>query len=236
MKYYLKLLSFPLLFLIAFLSSNLIWRFFDLPPVDELTVIIGGWFDTFGLSIVLICSLLEGLLLIGNYFPGVFIIFIGVLSARSPMEATLVVAVGTIGLFIAHVLNYFLGRYGWHKLLIKLGMQNAILKSKERLESRGPLAIPLSYWSTSLGALTNTAAGIIHMPLRKFLLYSALSSIFWYTVIGLIVYHMGDTALKFVGGGGGIIYGPVVIGLWICGLLFFDYRKRHGDSGFRVLH
>ena len=103
-------------------------------------------------------------------------------------------------------------------------------QSKNKLEKRGPVAIPLSYWLPSVGALTNTAAGIIHMPFKKFLLYSVTSSIFWYSVVGLIVYSLGDKALEIGGGGTGNAYVFIIIGIWMLGILIFDYRERKTES------
>lgn len=226
MKYYLRLLSVPLLFLILYSSLNLIWKVFELPPTEELVNIVGGWFDSYGFPALFLSSFLEGALLIGSYFPGVFVIFLGVLVADSAGEAVFSVTVCTIGLILAHISNYFLGKYGWYRLLVKFGMKDAIEQSKSKLEKRGPIAIPLSYWLPSIGALTNTAAGIIGMPFKKFLLYSVTSSIFWYSVVGFAVYAIGDGALEIAGGGTGNVYAFLIIGVWVLSLLFFDYRER----------
>lgn len=208
----------------------------NLPPTDQLTEIVGGWFDTYGIPALFFSSTLEGILLIGGYFPGVFVIFLGVLVAKSPTDAVISVIVCTSGLIIAHIINYFLGKYGWYKLLVKFGMKDAIEQSKNRLEKRGPIAIPLSYWLPSFGALTNTAAGIIRMPFKKFLLYSVASSVFWYSLVALIVYRVGDGVLEIAGGGTGNVYVFLVIGVWILVLLISDYKKRKPNSVSSTTH
>jgi len=226
MKHYLKILSVPLLLLVLYISLWLVWEIFGFPSVERLTEIVGVWFDKYGIPTLLIGSFLEGILLIGGYFPGVFVICLGVILADSPLGASLAVLIGTIGLLGAHVTNYFLGKYGWYKLLVKFGMSNAVEQSRQKLEKRGPLAIFLSYWLPSIGALTNTAAGIIQMPFKKFFAYSLVSSIFWYSLAGFIIYNMGTEALEIAGGGSGNWIVFTIIAIWILVLLFLDYRER----------
>src|SRR3989338_748726 len=230
MKYYLKILSVPLLFLVLYSSLNLVWKILELPRTEELIDVVEGWFDAFGAPALFLSSFLEGILLVGSYFPGVLVIFLGVLVADSAAEAVFAVFICTLGLIIAHIINYVLGKYGWYRLLVKFGMKDAIEPSKNKLEKRGPIAIPLSYWLPSVGALTNTAAGIIHMPFKKFLLYSVASSVFWYSFVGLIVYSLGDSALEIGGGGTGNAYVFIIIGIWMLGILIFDYRERKTES------
>ncbi len=233
MRHYVKVLSVPLLFLLLYSSLNVIWNIFNLPPPDRLAEIVGGWFDTYGVPALFLASFLEGMLLVGSYFPGVFVIFLGVLVADSASGAALSVVVATLGLILAHILNYFMGKYGWYKLLVKFGMKDAIEQSKSRLEKRGPIAIPLSYWLPSIGALTNTAAGIIRMSFRKFLFYSIASSIFWYSLVGLVVYQIGDSALEVAGGGAGNLYVFSIIALWILIVLVLDFREKRSSRNGR---
>ena len=216
MKYYLKLLAIPLLFLGLFLSLFIIWDIADLPPTDELTGIVKIWFDDYGLPIIFLSSIVEGMLLVGNYFPGVFVIFLGVILADSISQAIVVVAVVTVGLFIAHMFNYILGRYGWYKLLVRFGLKSTVEQARNRLEKRGPIAILSSYWLPSVGALTDTAAGIIHMRFKKFLLYSIISVTFWDALAGTLVYSFKDIALTIGSPGStGIVIVFAIIAVWI---------------------
>lgn len=238
MKYYLKLLSVPLLFFLLYTSLFLAWRLFNLPPAEELVLIVENWFDKYGFVALFLSSILEGLLLIGGYFPGVFVIFLGVLVAGSPLEAAGAVFIATVGLIIAHIINYFLGKYGWYRLLTKFGMKDALEQSKKKLEKWGLIAIPMSYWLPSIGALTNTAAGIIHLPFKSFLKYSIFSSIFWYSLVGFIVYMVGEPALTVVvGGTTGIVIVYSIILVWILILLSLDYlEKRKQKIGLEQKH
>lgn len=112
MKHYIKLLSVPLLLLALSLSLRIVWDIFNLPPAEELAEIARQWFELYGLPVLFVSAIFEGMLLVGGYFPGVFVIFLGVILTDSPLEAVAVVSAVTAGLFIAHLINYGLGKYG----------------------------------------------------------------------------------------------------------------------------
>jgi len=227
-KYYLRLLSIPLSFLVLFSSLHILWEVFGLPSPEELTTLAQSWFDTYGLPAVFVSAIIEGMLLVGGYWPGVFIIFLGIVLSDSIAEAVITVMVITLGLFVAHLANYALGRYGWYKLLVRFGLKNAIEDARERLVRRGPVVILSMYWLPSVAALTDTAAGIIHMPFRKFFLYSLISVVGWDVVIGVFVYVFKDLALTIAGPGTSgmlFIYGVIVV--WMLVLLAVDlYGKK----------
>jgi len=231
MKYYLKLLAAPLLFFVLFTSLVVTWKVADLPSSEELTGIVKALFDTYGLPILFLSSIVEGVLLVGGYFPGIFVIFLGVILTDSISQAMVVVAVVTAGLFLAHLFNYVLGRYGWYRLLIRFGMKDAVEEARKRLIKRGPLAILLSYWLPSLGALTDTAAGIMRMPFKKFFLYSFISVTLWDVLSGTLVYSFKSTALSIVAPGSarsGIFF--VIIGIWVIVILVMDFLERKKKS------
>lgn len=227
MKYYIKLLAMPLFFGILFGSLFVIWKVFNLPSNEELIKIATVWFDRYGLPIVFLSSIVEGVLLVGNYFPGVFVIFLGVILASTISQAMKVVIAATLGLFISHIFNYALGKYGWYKLLVKFGMKGAVEQARKRLVKRGPIAIISSYWLPNLGALTDTAAGIMHMPFRIFIKYSVISTIMWNAIAGTLVYSFKGAALSIATPTSGSKAMFVIIAIWIIVSLAIDfYNKR----------
>jgi len=225
MRYYIKLLTIPLLFLGIFLFLFIIREIINLPSSDELVKIAKTWFDQYGFPFIFLSSILEGILLVGNYFPGVFVIFFGVILANSVLQAIKVVFVVTVGLFIAHLFNYILGRYGWYKLLVRFGMKDAVEKSRKRLVKRGPIVILLSYWLPNFAAFTDTAAGIMRMPFKTFLFYSLISTTLWNTIAGILVYSFKETALSIVNPSSGSKVILIIV-IWIIILLAIDFCKR----------
>lgn len=226
-RHYLRLLSVPLSLLAIYISLFIVWEIFSLPAAQELGRMVKEWFSAYGLPALFVSAIIEGGLLVGSYFPGVFVIFIGITLADSATEATAAMAVATVGLYIAHCLNYMLGKHGWYHLLVKFGLQSAIEHAQEKLVKRGPIAIFSSYWLPSAGALTDTAAGIIHMPLRTFLFHALAASLFWNTLVGIIVYSFGEKALVIAAPGSGekgILFS--IIAVWVIVLLVMDKKER----------
>jgi len=214
--------------LVTFISMFLIWKIFSLPNAEVITTYLNRLFNTYGLVIILVSALVEGLLLFGGYFPGVFIIFVSVVTASTFTEALLRIAIGTIGLVLGHIANYALGRYGWYKLLVKFGLKNSIDEMQKKLVKKESFAIFASYWLPKVGALTDTAAGILRMPFRKFLSASIMASIFWNFLVGIIVYFIGERALVMVTSGGitELIIQLAVIAVWMAILFILDFYKR----------
>lgn len=224
-KEILKILSIPLVLTVIYLSMYVVWKLFNLPSDDQLLIIVREWFATYGLWIVFVSALIEGFLLLGQYFPGGFIIFLGVISAGKDIpKAIEVVLVVCLSFFIAYTLNYLVGKHGWYKLLSKFGLKRQIEESKEKLTRQGLNAIFLTYWEPNLASLTATAAGILNVPLKKFSLYSAIGIILWNIFWGTLVYILGESALKIAG----LKWVLIIFGVWIAVILvkrFFLNKK-----------
>ena len=219
-KEILKLLSIPFILMGIYLSMYVVWKLLGLPSDDQLLEIVKDWFAKYGLWIVFVGALIEGFLLLGQYFPGGFIIFLGVISAGKDLsKASLVVLIVCVAFFIAYTLNYLLGKYGWYKLLIKFGLGQSVEKSKDKLIKQGLNAILFSYWEPNLASLTATAAGILHVPLLKFSLYSAAGIILWNIFWGTLVYTLGESALKVVG----LKYVIIIFLIWISVIVIKKY-------------
>ncbi len=227
-RYYLKLLSIPLSLLALFVSIFILWKILGLPSADELIKSISAWMDKYGLLVIFAGAFVEGILLIGAYFPGLFVIFVSIVSSSSVEEAATRVFLGTLGLILAHATNYVLGRYGWYKLLAKLGTKKSIEEAQEKLSQNDTKAIWASYWLPSLATVVDTASGILKIPFKKFILSSISASVFWNLITGIVVYAMGSKALVLVTSGGmqDLLIQISIVLLWCLILIFSDLRKR----------
>jgi membrane-associated protein len=194
-----KIAGIPLIFLIIFTLLIFLWRLFGLPSNDELFVIIKNSFDEYGYFIMFVSAVAEGFIFAGVYYPGSFIIFLAVLLAENIFQFGITVLVVALGLLLAYTINFMLGKYGWYRLLIALGLRESVEKAQKRLTKHGLIGIFLSYWMPNIASLTATAAGIMHYPFKKFLLYSLGAVIFWNLFWGLIVYTFGEVVLNIVG-------------------------------------
>jgi len=200
----------PLFLIFFFLLLILLWKLFKLPPEEELIEIARGYFERFGLLTVLVASIIEGALLAGWYVPGGLVIFLGVILSHDPKQAVLSVLLTIVGFLIAYVFNYFVGKYGWYKVLLKLGVKSSLEKAQKDFNKHGFKTIYLSYWEPNLASLISTAAGIAQAPFRKFFFTSVMATFLWAIFWGTIAYIFGEQILQYLGG---IFFGVIII--WI---------------------
>lgn len=222
------LLLAPLILFVAYLSLILIWRIIGLPPTDELINIVKDFFNKYGLIVIFISAIIEGVLLLGQYFPGGFVIFLGVISAgKNVLRVWEIILVVSAAFLIAYTINYLMGKYGWYILFAKLGLKKSIEKAKEKLQKHLFNAIFFTYWEPNLSSITATAAGILKISFRKFIVYSIMGVLIWNIVWASLVFFLGETALHLITG---IKYILIIFVIWISIILIkhflFDRRKR----------
>ena len=215
----LKKIVLPLIFLGAAVSLFFVWKIFDLPPQERLIEIARSYFDAYGLITIFISSILEGVLLVGWYYPGSLVIFLGVIFAgHNIVRVVEVISFVTAGFFVAYALNFALGKYGWYRVLLVLGLREPLERAKHRLANYGLRAIFLTYWHPNLAGLTSTAAGILHIPFKKFFFYSCISAILWNIFWGSLVYFLGEQALTLIG----FRFVLIILGIWILVRIFSE--------------
>lgn len=211
-----KVISIPLILLVIYLSMYVIWKLFGLPTDSELLIIVKDYFARYGLFVVFVSALIEGFFLLGQYFPGGFVIFLGVISAGKDIEkAGEVVAVVCVAFFIAYTLNFWLGKYGWYQLLVKFGLREQLENAKAKLTKHGLNAVIFSYWEPNLASITATAAGVLDFPLKKFSIYSLIGIVVWNAFWGILVYVLGESALQVVG----LKWVLIIFALWVGALI-----------------
>lgn len=224
-KSLLKQIAIPLLLLAFALTSMVVWKILNLPSEGQLVQMAKTYFDKYGLITLLISSIVEGLLLIGWYYPGSLVIFLGVIFAgKNVGNVAEAVAVITVGMIIAYVINFFLGKYGWYRLLLTVGLKKSLASAQGRLAKHGLMAIFISFWHPNLAAITSTAAGILQFPFKKYFYYALPATILWNVFWGALVYFMGEASLALVG----IRFIIIAIAVWILYKLWT--RKGENDK------
>lgn len=228
LKNILKVIAIPSILFIAYLSLRALWLIFDLPPEDELLRTLVAFINQYGLIIIFVAALIEGLLLIGNYFPGGAVIFLGVIAAVGNIpKAALVVLIVCISFSIAYTINYALGRFGWYELFIRFGLRSTLESMQQKLSRHVFSAILSCYWLPNLAAICSTAAGIMRVPFGKFLFQSTIGLVAWNIFWGIFVYLTGDALLTL-----DIVYLSLIFLMW-CGLILikvFILDRKFGDN------
>lgn len=211
----------PLLALTILSSFYVVWMLFNLPPKEEVVQQAQLYFEQYGLITIFVCAIIEGMLFVGWYFPGSFVIVLGVfLAGDDYVQLFGVFAVTTVGLLIAYMFNFYLGKYGWYKVLTALGFQEPLRKAQGQLIKYGPRGIFLTFWHPNFAALTSTAAGILHMPLQTFALYAVSATVLWDIFWTIVGYTLGEAALTVIGPQ----YVIAFIAIWVAAVLFKKWR------------
>ena len=194
------------------------WILLDLPREETLIPIANEFFQRYGLITVLISATLEGLLLVGWYFPGSLVIVLGlILAGHDVLRLAQVATMAATGLCTAYLINFFVGKYGWFRLLLALGLKEPLEKAQSRLAKYGVGAIFATYWQANLASLTSTAAGVLRLPFVTFLLASIGATVLWITFWSTLIYFLGAAAMTLVN----LRYVLIAIALWIAGRLIW---------------
>jgi len=226
LKRVLSLIWLPLFALAALASFYAVWLLLDLPPKDEVIRIAHEYFLHYGLITIFLSAILEGVLLLGWYFPGSLVIVLGVVFAGKDISQLLgVFAVTTLGFFVAYTINFFVGKYGWYTLLNALGFKESLDRAQAQVTKYGPGAMFLTYWHPNLAALTATAAGILKMPFRTFIMYTIVATTLWDTFWTIVGYTLGEASITVIGPKFVVAF----IALWIAGIFFFQKRAGSRD-------
>src|SRR3989344_7092565 len=208
-------LAMPIFFAVTTIVLTLLWHVLHLPKDQELAEIAKRLFDTYGYVALFISAVFEGALVVGLYYPGAFIIFISVLLAGNDIpRLALIMLIVSAAFAIGLSFDYVLGKYGWYRLLLKMGLRHEMEKAEERLRRRGLLAIFVTYWDMNVASFTATAAGVLRYPYRSFLLYSVIALLIWNTVWTVMLVLIGQGALELVSGNPSYVLAVVLA--WSC--------------------
>ncbi len=215
----------PIFFLFFLFLIKYTWGYFQLPNQEDLISIVQTFFRTYGLPVIFISSILESMLFIGWYFPGSLVIFLGVAATTGhPILAVQTVIVVCLGMLFGYSFNYFLGKYGWYKILIKYGFEDELLKIEKRLKNKGMFASFFFYVMPGLGSLLSTAFGVLKFSFTKFFLFTIFMLSFWNTLWGILVYFFGMEVFK-------LLTNSVSMFILFCIYFYYIYNKEKQKNG-----
>jgi len=181
-------------------------------------------YGQYGYDLIFLGALLEGTFIVGFYVPGSFIILLGSALARTGVVSfPLVVLFGTLGLTLGYTINYFLGRYGWYRILAGFGFTKQLQTAQVKLLEYQDKALFLGYIMPSTGSFLSTAAGALKLPFKKFILKTLVVQAFWSLILGGLAYIFGMAFIQIF-----LQYFGFVVFVWV--LLYFLKRLRKGEE------
>lgn len=177
-----------------------VWKLLDLPPEERVIEIARDYFNKYGLAIIVVSSFVEGLLIVGLYFPGSMVFFLGLLAASNdPVQVFKVAGFAIIGIWTAYVVNFYIGRFGWYHVFTAIGLKDSLESAKRKLDRNGIATIAMTFWHPNIGAVVATAAGILDLRARVFLPVSLVSVTFWLSFWSGFVFWLGPDAISILG-------------------------------------
>lgn len=165
---------------VAFGAATFLREPLGLPGVEVLTELAKGFFEHYGLIVLYVAAVIESLFMISFYFPGSFVVVLAILvSDRSFLSLAVIVLIGWVSVLTATVINYWLGKEGFYRLLLHLGSKRDVDDMQAWLEKRGRWAIFFSAVHPNILAVTNICMGIARTGLFKTLALSFIAIAFW---------------------------------------------------------
>ncbi|ACO47189.1 DedA family protein [Deinococcus deserti] len=183
------------------------------------------------------------LMVIENVFPPIPSELImpsaGFAASRGDMNLALVVLMGTLGSVLGTLPLYYLGRaFGEERLVAwadKYGKWltlsgKDIRKADDWFDRHGTKAVLFGRMVPGIRSLLSLPAGMSEMPLPKFLIYSAIGSAMWASVLAGAGYMLGENYDKvehYVAPVSKIVLGVLIV----AAAVWFMRRKRSQSAG-----
>lgn len=174
---------------------------------------------------------LEVGIIVGFFIPGELATILGgVIVSQHHADLAVMLIVVTLCATLGNLSGYFVGRtIGPWLLELRLIKGNpGIAKTRELIKYRGGPAVFIGRWIVFVRAVLPGVAGISHMRLRTFAVFSLAGGAVWGTMWVLIGYAAGNSYTKIesaVGKWSLVIVGVVVVALAV--LFVFRARKEH---------
>jgi len=128
-----KIPKLPLSALIFYVCILVFWKFGFIPSPSNILILLETLYQSYGLVGLFIASFLEGIVYLGLYFPGSFIVALAVILSDGSFVSLLVISlVVALALTITTLINYSLGK----KILSNRINKELFLKEK-RILSKG---------------------------------------------------------------------------------------------------
>ena len=164
-----------------------------MPTGTEIIAFFEQYYTDYGYPLVLLFSILETIFGISWQLPGTFIVILATFYARQgTLYLPYVLVLAMIGWFIGDNINYFLGKYGWYRFFFWLGMKEGLKKGEGWMKKHGNIALFLGHAIPAFATFVSTAAGVLGMNYKRYLIFISLSIVFWVMVWGPVGYLLGD--------------------------------------------
>jgi membrane-associated protein len=164
---------------------------------EFLIELIRNLFERWGYLVVFFGTMLENMLFLGLFVPGVFVLLLAGLSAHGgliDLKVALVLAI--LGTSIGDTVSYLAGRFGWRAVLKRAEELPFWGTVQETLRRRTGIFV-LSYhflgYTRILGPLM---AGVTRIPFRRWFITDFIGAVIWVATYMLGGYMLGNFGIS----------------------------------------
>ena len=158
-------------------------------------------FDEYGYYLVFFGVLLENTMFLGLLVPGQVILILAGLSAENgSISLWLVMPLAVVATIVGDTISYLFGRLGWARVLERGSMGQALERMRAPVESNSSWLIFAYHFSAYSRVVGPVAAGLFHIPYRKWAPLDYIGGTVWVLVftgigvgLGLAGVEFGDT-------------------------------------------
>lgn len=214
----------PILFIV---SSIILWLFLkDIAPGSEkLVQELAALYGRYGYEIIFLGAMLEALVLVNIFVPGIFALAFGAVFARAgELDLSVVIIVATLGALVGFLIDFTLGYFGFGQLIEEISSKGTLSRLKKQLKRSYFKTFFLGYFHPNLGSVVSLVAGALKINILSFLLLSTFSTLAWLSLWGISVFLLGDIFLMIL-----VKYFYVlvlfIISIWIL-IILYEYNKK----------
>lgn len=191
------------------------------PNSGELINTFSKIYGRFGYEIVFFASLLESLVLVNVLVPGGLALSLGVILTKAgENELLFIILVGAIAAILGYIIDYFLGFFGFSKVLQKTSYVKLITRANSKIGQYGSRGLILGFIHPNIGSFVSLTAGTLGFKFKKFITIALISTIFWSLIWGVVIYLLGDQVLNLFRK-----YGYLMVLIYILGIVLLRFWK-----------
>ncbi len=164
----------------------------------DILYILESAFVSHGYLIVFFAAFFESIILLGFLLPGGLIVLLGGYFAQQKQISVIWVTIlAWLGMFLGDLLNYWLGKKGFHKILTGIPKFQSLLKNYNSAENfinkYGVWAIFCSHILGYMRSIICFSSGVISFPRRKYIFTTLTASLFWSLLFVGLGFIFGET-------------------------------------------
>lgn len=169
------------------------------PTSEELIGVFADLYAKYGYEIIFISALLEGLILVNLFVPGMLALALGAVFARTGQtDLTLVILTASSGIVLGYIIDFLMGYFGFGDTLKKLGYDSFLQTSREKLKKFGNRGLIVGFIHTNVGSFLAFAAGTMRLGFLNFLIVAIASTLVWATLWGIAAFYFGEIFLYII--------------------------------------